>query len=98
MYWSQNLSEPQVRSEYLIDSHGNECYKVWVGGLHTYVSSTHLITSAVNRLISRRDSKIKALVDSYVEYHGWNPNTQPAADLYPEAVKHYGWFEAAGLL
>lgn len=98
MYWSQNLHTPKVKSEYLIDSHGNECYKVWVGNLHTYVGSAHLIEPAVKRLTRLRESKIKALIDSYVEYHGWDPKSQPAADLYPKAVGHYGWFEAAGLL
>ena len=44
------LLKPQVKSEYLIDSHGNDCYKVWVGNLHTYVGSAHLIEPAINRL------------------------------------------------
>jgi len=63
----QKLYEPQVSLEYVTDSHGNDCYKVLVGGLHTYVSSTHLTEPAINRLTRLHESKIRALVDSYVE-------------------------------
>jgi hypothetical protein len=63
----QKLYKPQVKSEYVIDSHGNDCYKVLVGGLHTYVGSAHLTEPAINRLTSLHESKISALVDSYVE-------------------------------
>jgi hypothetical protein len=55
----QRVPKPQVRSEYLIDSHGNECYRVWVGDLHSYVGSAHLIEPAINRLTSLHESKLR---------------------------------------